>query len=126
MVVCVPAQSSLSLSTTGDRTGAAGLPAGAPALRPSTGARAHPHPVPVRRAGVLRHGLPGAEEVHPPGPGGQVRRREHWKTGTSQCGGAAVCVEPLQHLHPDLYIPSHGDFSPEAMSHLLWLLSRVV
>lgn len=38
----------------------------------SSGPRADPHPVPVRGAGVLRHGLPGAEEVHPPGPGSQV------------------------------------------------------
>lgn len=58
----------------GDGAGPAGLPAGASALRPSAGARAHTHPVPVRLADVLWHGLPGAEEVHPPGPGSQVRR----------------------------------------------------
>lgn len=41
-------------------------------MRASSGPRADPHPVPVRGAGVLWHGLPGAEEVHPQRPGSQV------------------------------------------------------
>lgn len=42
-------------------------------MRPPTGAGVDPHAVPVCGAGGLRHGLPGAEEVHPQGLGSPVR-----------------------------------------------------
>lgn len=40
----------------------------------SSGPRVDPHSVSVCGAGGLWHGLPGAEEVHPQGPGSQVER----------------------------------------------------
>lgn len=46
---------------------------------PSTGPGVDPHSVSVCRAGGLWHGLPGAEEVHPQGPGSQVGDRELFK-----------------------------------------------
>lgn len=59
----------------GDGAGSSGLAAGASQVCAPSGPRADPHPVPVRGAGVLRHGLSGAEEVHPSGPGSQVASR---------------------------------------------------
>lgn len=40
---------------------------------PSTGPRVDPHSVSVCSASGLWHGLSGAEEVHPQGPGSQVQ-----------------------------------------------------
>lgn len=89
--ILIPAPLPLSLSLfcfhlppsspEGDRAGSSGIPAGAAALRPSAGPGVDPHPVSVRGAGGLWHGLPGAEEVHPPGPGSQVGSRQLMKTG---------------------------------------------
>lgn len=44
-------------------------------MHPSAGPGADPHPVPVRGAGVVRHGLFGTEEVHPQRLGSQVGGR---------------------------------------------------
>lgn len=57
----------------GDGAGSSGFSAGAPAMCPTAGPCVDPHPVPVCSAGGLWHGLSGAEEVHPQGPGSQVQ-----------------------------------------------------
>lgn len=59
----------------GDGAGSSGFSAGAPALCPTAGPCVDPHPVPVCSAGGQWHGLSGAEEVHPQGPGSQVQDR---------------------------------------------------
>lgn len=46
---------------------------------PSTGPGVDPHSVSVCRTSGLWHGLSGAEEVHPQGPGCQVGGRELFK-----------------------------------------------
>lgn len=60
-----PPLSTLSPCGEGDGAGPSRFPAGASAMRPSAGPGADPHPVPVRGAGGVWHGLFGAEEVHP-------------------------------------------------------------